>query len=1242
MKIKFSKMVSLLMSAVMTVSALSLSNLNAFADTDQYTEQAFESKGSEIQYDGPFGSMLSDEISESVKSNQEAASQDYVVYKIDHDPIVQKFGVEYHAKNECTLFVGIYNDEGTELITSVTKELSASEKDYVELHIFDALPDHYLIKAFIIGSELLNPVSKPCIYNKYTQQMQKILETTVENFEEDSEAGNVFELDENNKNNFLVLQDDIIKITSTDISDTYIEKDENGNFIFENAVKVAKLKNGDKVFVKAPIDMAAFIVDEIRTEENRVIISSKEAKLNEFVKFMKFNSEGCTFETSSEEQEKEDDGKLRANAPQQIAPYTEGDDQFALKFPTVKTEEKEPVSEEIYEEKTFGLDGFDNAVGLSATLKFITEGHVEIYHDSYSYDDDYSSISAEITASVEIKVGVSGDIAELPKMGVRYPILFTGFVNIYAHPKFTVSIQGEGTIIYARKIYLNGDKYFGIDYEITEPEIKDITGKITFELALDLSIELDITAITIFKISTRAGAEVVIDNGEPENPYLRHDCDNCCEITITFFIELKIIACIELWGIDELGIEYVIANPRLETKPLTMHINGSEAHLGPCPNKSYKIILHVYEAETDEQGKTKKGDPVKNASFDISTGNSYFSQFSDADGNSIKTDDSGRAEAWIKKEVLAGKKCVIRARNKKGATGLVDVGSNFNEKSSKPNSYTIILDSKEDIPTRYPKTGSCGFYLKNATAYVLDGSKGDIYDPETQSLIKVVNGEKVSIKVPPAVAEAFNGKTSCTKFLSLQHDNSVKYILDENGEIRVYGDGVINDVFFQEISHIEKISKIIIGPGVQTNYYVNVVGTNDKILRGLTLGNAHLIYTTKVDDEVLIKNEFSEKSKGGEVIFEGKNGDIIVDYFAKGNENITRVELSDFKKIGKSAFNGCINLSYITMPFTLETIDDYAFYNCQNLNIVNLYDGLKYIGEEAFCQSALQYADIPLSVSKIEAKAFSGTPLKQIVIHNPECSLGSDFVPESTVIFGYTDSSAHNYAKANGNKFVPLDPRPVDDKKQNDSNGSEDPKFTATTTTAVTTTVTTKSTTVVTTNVSPDLECIMLAVNDNINADSSADEILNSEKLRFFDQNTADENGVVTFSYVPNADESWSFMFVSQAIDNMIQKSFGAIDNLKTVTESVPVTDADDNDSSEASESTVVGDANGDGAVDMSDAVLIMQALANPNKYGVNGTDPRHITNNGLKYADADGDGFTVNDALRIQLYLLGKISSLA
>ena len=73
---------------------------------------------------------------------------------------------------------------------------------------------------------------------------------------------------------------------------------------------------------------------------------------------------------------------------------------------------------------------------------------------------------------------------------------------------------------------------------------------------------------------------------------------------------------------------------------------------------------------------------------------------------------------------------------------------------------------------------------------------------------------------------------------------------------------------------------------------------------------------------------------------------------------------------------------------------------------------------------------------------------------------------------------------------------------------------------------------------------------------------------------------------------------------------------------------------------TVRGDANGDGQVDMSDAVLIMQALANPNKHGTSGTSPTHITAAGFKYADTDGNGLTVNDALRIQKFLLGLIKS--
>ena len=65
------------------------------------------------------------------------------------------------------------------------------------------------------------------------------------------------------------------------------------------------------------------------------------------------------------------------------------------------------------------------------------------------------------------------------------------------------------------------------------------------------------------------------------------------------------------------------------------------------------------------------------------------------------------------------------------------------------------------------------------------------------------------------------------------------------------------------------------------------------------------------------------------------------------------------------------------------------------------------------------------------------------------------------------------------------------------------------------------------------------------------------------------------------------------------------------------------------------GDSNLDGEVDLSDAILIMQSLANPDKYQIR---PELRVN-----ADVyeRGSGITANDALAIQKYLLGLLPAL-
>ncbi len=73
------------------------------------------------------------------------------------------------------------------------------------------------------------------------------------------------------------------------------------------------------------------------------------------------------------------------------------------------------------------------------------------------------------------------------------------------------------------------------------------------------------------------------------------------------------------------------------------------------------------------------------------------------------------------------------------------------------------------------------------------------------------------------------------------------------------------------------------------------------------------------------------------------------------------------------------------------------------------------------------------------------------------------------------------------------------------------------------------------------------------------------------------------------------------------------------------------------------GDANCDGSVNLSDAILVMQAIGNPDAYGVNGTDKSRITKQGEINGDVNdpGSGLTNSDSLSIQKYLLKLISKL-
>ncbi len=127
---------------------------------------------------------------------------------------------------------------------------------------------------------------------------------------------------------------------------------------------------------------------------------------------------------------------------------------------------------------------------------------------------------------------------------------------------------------------------------------------------------------------------------------------------------------------------------------------------------------------------------------------------------------------------------------------------------------------------------------------------------------------------------------------------------------------------------------------------------------------------------------------GGEVEVtsgEGKySGDIVIP------ETVTyEGETMKVTGIGEKAFNGCVELTSVTIPNGVTYIGEWAFYYCKKLSTVTIPNSVTSIGKIAFadCKS-LSSVTIPSSVTEIGGQAFSGcTSLTSVAIPNGVTSI---------------------------------------------------------------------------------------------------------------------------------------------------------------------------------------------------------------------------------------------------------------
>ena len=101
-----------------------------------------------------------------------------------------------------------------------------------------------------------------------------------------------------------------------------------------------------------------------------------------------------------------------------------------------------------------------------------------------------------------------------------------------------------------------------------------------------------------------------------------------------------------------------------------------------------------------------------------------------------------------------------------------------------------------------------------------------------------------------------------------------------------------------------------------------------------------------------------------------------------GGTGLTSVDIpNSVTSIGEYAFDDCTGLTSVAIPNSVTSIGQYAFSNCTGLSSVDIPESLKNIEEGVFNEcSGLETITIPNSVTSIGRSAFYGTGLIQVTI----------------------------------------------------------------------------------------------------------------------------------------------------------------------------------------------------------------------------------------------------------------------
>lgn len=219
-----------------------------------------------IKAKNDIGSLFADEMQEVLQNEQEAMIEEYAISDIRVAGTMAT--VMFHAIEDCTVVVCIY-EEGSQKPYAFGSAPAVSADGKAEVTIETGqMPNYFEMKAYLIETDSLRPLSKEFYSRLYTQEIQFVENLTVDDFKPEQ----VVNLDEDETTNFIAFEEGVIIVRETSDANTLIAYDDgNHTYSFKNADETLKgLKEGD-IFVYQDSDKQIKI---IQVEELKLVTNA--------------------------------------------------------------------------------------------------------------------------------------------------------------------------------------------------------------------------------------------------------------------------------------------------------------------------------------------------------------------------------------------------------------------------------------------------------------------------------------------------------------------------------------------------------------------------------------------------------------------------------------------------------------------------------------------------------------------------------------------------------------------------------------------------------------------------------------------------------------------------------------------------------------------------------------------------------------------------------------------------------